>query len=231
MPPLLEIENLVCGYEGGVVLEGLFLHVDEGEVIGIFGRNGVGKTTLLKTIMGLVPVKSGSIRMSGQEIANLEPFQVARKGVGYVPQGREIFTDFTVQENLEMGDLDKTGISEVFDLFPVLKERRNSRAGTFSGGQQQQLAIARALVSRPKLLLLDEPLEGLQPSIVAEIAGTLGLIAKTMKMSIILVEQNIEMVLGLASRCVFVEAGKIDMEYASDELGENPAIIEGFLSI
>ncbi len=229
--PLLEIKNLTCGYDGGVVLEGLNLALGEGDVLGIFGRNGVGKTTLLKTIMGLVPVASGTITLSGREIANKEPYQVARGGVGYVPQGREIFADFTVLENLQMGDLAAHDFEEIFELFPVLKERRDARAGSFSGGQQQQLAIGRALVARPKLLLLDEPLEGLQPSIVSEIARTLGIIAEKMNMAIILVEQNVDMVLSLAPRCVFIEGGCIAEEVTGNELRDNPAVIERYLSI
>lgn len=229
--PLLEIDNLTCGYEGGVVLEGLSLSLGVGEVLGVFGRNGVGKTTLLKTIMGLVPVASGKISLSGKNVTNKKPYQIARQGVGYVPQGREIFGDFTVLENLQMGGLAASEFEEIFDLFPVLKERRNARAGSFSGGQQQQLAIGRALVARPKLLLLDEPLEGLQPSIVSEIARTLGLIAARMNMAIVLVEQNVEMVLSLAPRCIFIEGGQIGEDVSSDMLRENPDIIEQFLSV
>jgi branched-chain amino acid transport system ATP-binding protein/urea transport system ATP-binding protein len=229
--PLLEIDNLTCGYDGGVVLEGLSLSLEAGEVLGVFGRNGVGKTTLLKTIMGLVPVISGNISLSGKSIANKEPYQIARQGVGYVPQGREIFGDFTVLENLQMGNLAATGFEEIFNLFPVLKERRNARAGSFSGGQQQQLAIGRALVAKPRLLLLDEPLEGLQPSIVSEIAHTLGLIAKRMNMAIVLVEQNIEMVLSLAPRCIFIEGGRVGEDVTGEELRKNPEIIDQFLSV
>lgn len=229
--PLLEIDNLTCGYDGGVVLEGLSLSLGVGEVLGVFGRNGVGKTTLLKTIMGLVPVTSGKISLSGENVTNKKPYQIARQGVGYVPQGREIFGDFTVLENLQMGGLAASEFEEIFDLFPVLKERRNARAGSFSGGQQQQLAIGRALVARPKLLLLDEPLEGLQPSIVSEIARTLGLIAARMNMAIVLVEQNVEMVLSLAPRCIFIEGGQIGEDVSSDMLRENPDIIEQFLSV
>lgn len=229
--PLLEIDNLTCGYDGGVVLEGLSLSLGVGEVLGVFGRNGVGKTTLLKTIMGLVPVTSGKISLSGKNVTNKKPYQIARQGVGYVPQGREIFGDFTVLENLQMGGLAASEFEEIFDLFPVLKERRNARAGSFSGGQQQQLAIGRALVARPKLLLLDEPLEGLQPSIVSEIARTLGLIAARMNMAIVLVEQNVEMVLSLAPRCIFIEGGQIGEDVSSDMLRENPDIIEQFLSV
>ncbi len=229
--PLLEIDRLVCGYEGGVVLEQLSLQVGEGEVLAVLGRNGVGKTTLLKTIMGLVATSSGRVVFSGQSISNLEPYQIARKGIGYVPQGREIFAEFTVLENLAMGNLGTDDFSDVFKLFPVLEQRQSSQAGTFSGGQQQQLAIARALVARPKLLLLDEPLEGLQPSIVSEISEILKHITSTMNMGILLVEQNIDMVFSIAERCIFIEGGSVERDHTVAELRENPRIIEGYLGI
>jgi branched-chain amino acid transport system ATP-binding protein/urea transport system ATP-binding protein len=231
VPALLDINDLVCGYGGGVVLENLSLSIKPGERVGLLGRNGVGKTTLLKTIMGLVPITSGNIALSGASLNKKHPHQVAGQGIGYVPQGREIFADFTVQENLQLGDLTASSFDEIYQLFPVLKQRAHSRAGSFSGGQQQQLAIGRALVAKPKLLLLDEPSEGVQPSIVHEIGQTLVNIAKNHTTAILLVEQNVDMVLNTCERCVFIEGGQISASHTSDYLRANPGTIEQFMGL
>ncbi len=229
--PLLEIEALVAGYNQGVVINRLSLSLAAGEVLGIFGRNGVGKTTLLKTVMGLLPAKSGSIKFDAAEITGAAPYDVAARGIGYVPQGREIFGDFSVRDNLRLGNLQAKDFNEIYELFPVLRERQTQRAGGFSGGQQQQLAIGRALAGNPKLLLLDEPSEGLQPSIVAEIATVLRAIAARRGMTIVLVEQNVDMVLSLCSRCVFVEGGAIVEDRGVDELRSRPDIIDQYLTL
>ncbi|MEL7026121.1 MAG: ABC transporter ATP-binding protein [Pseudomonadota bacterium] len=207
---MLEITDLKAGYGQGLVLDGLTLAVSPGEVLGLMGRNGVGKTTLLKTIMGLIAPKSGQIRFEGKTISSRRAYQIARSGIGYVPQGREIFSDFTVTENLLMGNLSATSadLETVFDLFPMLRERADSNAGSFSGGQQQQLALARALMGKPRLLLLDEPSEGIQPSIVSEISDLLSKIV-SQGTALILVEQNIEMLTGLADRIAFLSKGGI----------------------
>ncbi len=172
---MLTIENLHASYGGSLVLQGVDLSVQRGQIKAIMGRNGMGKTTLLKTIMGLLPPHSGKILFEDDPIQGLPTHEIAYKGIAYVPQGREIFGEFTVYENLRLGTLGRPRSKrkipqDIFDYFPVLYERQNQRAGSFSGGEQQMLAIARALVSRPNLLLLDEPSEGIQPSIVEEIA-------------------------------------------------------------
>ncbi len=231
MAPLLEIEGLCAGYGTGTVIEDLSLRLRAGEVLGLLGRNGVGKTTLLKTLMGMIPPRAGRIFFAGADIAGWQNYRIARHGIGYVPQGREIFADFTVLENLRLGNLDRDDFSDIFTLFPDLAERRHERAGSFSGGQQQQLAIARALVAGPKLLLLDEPSEGVQPSIVAEIAEKLAAITRERGMSIVLVEQNIDMALGLCGRIAFMEGGRIAEEHNTAALRADPAPIERYLGV
>ena len=181
---MLEVKNLVAGYRsGGRVLDGVSFSLAAGEIVALLGRNGMGKTTLMRTLTGQLQLQEGSINFEGTDLTNRPSFRFAKAGIGYVPQGREVFTDFSVEQNLMMGVLGKDGNfarlpDNAFDVFPILGERRQQRAGTLSGGQQQQLAIMRALVGRPKLLLLDEPSEGIQPSIVDEISVTLARIAR-----------------------------------------------------
>lgn len=212
---MLEVRNLVAGYRsGGRVLDGVSFSLAAGEIVALLGRNGMGKTTLMRTLTGQLQLQEGSITFEGTDLTNRPSFRFAKAGIGYVPQGREVFTDFSVEQNLMMGVLGKDGIfarlpDNAFDVFPILGERRQQRAGTLSGGQQQQLAIMRALVGRPKLLLLDEPSEGIQPSIVDEIAVTLARIARETGLTILVVEQNLEFVQALASRVMFMENGRI----------------------
>jgi len=227
---MLDVEGVVSGYGDGVALHQATLHIGAGDILGLLGRNGVGKTTLLKTIMGLLPVRAGSIRVDGTDVAGLKPFEIARLGVGYVPQGREIFADFTVLENLRLGNLFTEDFSAAFDAFPVLRERQRDLAGGFSGGQQQQLAIGRALMGAPRLLLLDEPSEGIQPSIVMEIAATLKRIAERDGVTIVLVEQNVDMVLALCRRCAFIEAGAIAEEHPVEALRADQSILDRYLA-
>ncbi|WP_017525081.1 ABC transporter ATP-binding protein [Pusillimonas noertemannii] len=235
---MLKVSEVVAGYQAGSrVLDGFSMHVRPGEIVALLGRNGMGKTTFLKALMGHVAVSGGSLSLDGEEIGGLKPYEVARRGVGYVPQGREIFPDFTVEENLLMGLLGRPELpSEVpdwaFEIFPILHERRKQRGGSMSGGQQQQLAIVRALVGRPKLLLLDEPSEGIQPNIVQEIGHVLSRIARDEGLTVLLVEQNMELVLGMAQRCLFMENGAI--AYETDEvqkLRTDPAPIHRYLSV
>ena len=176
---MLTVDGLIAGYQhGSRVLDGVSFHVRRGEIVALMGRNGMGKSTVLRAITGHLPAAKGTIALDGEEILGRASHEIANLGVGYVPQGREIFGDFTTEENLLMGVIGKKGLPNkvpdwAYEIFPMLRERRWQRAGTMSGGQQQQLAIMRALVGEPKLLLLDEPSEGIQPSIVQEIARTL----------------------------------------------------------
>jgi urea ABC transporter ATP-binding protein UrtE len=227
---MLAIDNLHVSYGGSLILQGVDLAVRHGEIRAIMGRNGMGKTTLLKTIMGLVPAQSGRILLEGHPIQSVPTHEIAARGISYVPQGREIFGEFTVFENLRLGTLGKPRSErkipqDVFEYFPVLYERRNQRAGSFSGGEQQMLAIARALVSRPKLLLLDEPSEGIQPSIVKEICVILRKIIAETGLTILIVEQNVDMIMEVAAECAFMEKGAIVENCSVSDLRADESII------
>jgi urea ABC transporter ATP-binding protein UrtE len=233
---MLSVRGLHAGYGESSVLHGVDLDVSAGEVTALLGRNGMGKTTLLKTVMGLLPARSGSVRFGDAEIERWPTHRIALAGLAYVPQGREIFGAFTVAENLRLGFLAHTGpaqrvLAQVLDWFPVLKERERQRAGTLSGGQQQMLAIARALVSRPKMLLLDEPTEGIQPSIVEEIGDILRRIAAETRLTVLLVEQNVDLVTRLAQRCAFMDNGAVVESCAIERLTADPAILHRHLSL
>ncbi|WP_420997295.1 ABC transporter ATP-binding protein [Cupriavidus sp. 30B13] len=214
MSALLDIDAAESGYGGGRVLNGVSLRIREGEILALIGRNGVGKTTLLRTLIGLVPLAAGSIRLDGREVGHDKPYARARQGIGYVPQGREIFGALTVAENLQAGAQANRGRAaamrdKVTGYFPVLKAKLQHKAGTMSGGEQQQLAIARALIGAPKILLLDEPSEGIQPSIVGLIGETLLKIARETGVGVLLVEQDMGMVESMATRCCVMDKGRI----------------------
>jgi urea transport system ATP-binding protein len=214
---LLHVEGLHQAYGGSHILRGLDFSARRGEVTVVLGRNGVGKTTLLKALMGVVPARSGRILLGNQDITRATPYQRARMGMGYVPQGREIFGRLTVEENLQMGLA--AGVAgatlppQIFELFPVLQQMRLRRGGDLSGGQQQQLAIGRALASRPRLLILDEPTEGIQPNIIQDIGRVLrGLADRGLDgepMAIVLVEQYYDFAAGLADAYLVMERGEI----------------------
>lgn len=210
---MLKVEGLNQYYGGSHILRGLSFEAKLGEVTVVLGRNGVGKTTLLKSLMGVVPVKTGSIQLDGGDITRDTPYERVRKGVGYVPQGREIFGRLTVQDNLLMGlAYKKSGTPippELFELFPVLKQMIGRRGGDLSGGQQQQLAIARALAAGPKLLILDEPTEGIQPSIIKDIGRVIRMLADRKTMAIVLVEQFYDFAAELADQYLVMERGEI----------------------
>ena len=206
--PLLRLEKVTAGYGDAVVLNGVSLDIAEHGSLAVLGRNGVGKTTLLKTIMGLVRPKSGSITFAGRRIDRHEPFEVARAGIGYVPQGREVFADLSVEENLLLGDLNARDADAVYAIFPALAEKRGTAGGRLSGGQQQQLAIGRALMAKPKLLLLDEPSLGLAPLIIVAIFKALADLKAT-GVTMLLVEQNITAALALADRAYVLPTGEI----------------------
>ncbi|MCW5611247.1 MAG: urea ABC transporter ATP-binding subunit UrtE [Rubrivivax sp.] len=210
---MLQVEGLNQAYGGSHILRDLAFEARAGEVTVVLGRNGVGKTTLLKTLMGLVPAKSGRVRLQGQDITALPPYERVRRGIGYVPQGREIFGRLTVQDNLRMGLAVKPGgtpiPAELFELFPVLQQMIGRRGGDLSGGQQQQLAIARALAAGPKLLILDEPTEGIQPSIIKDIGRVIRMLADRGTMAVLLVEQYYDFAAGLADQYLVMERGAI----------------------
>jgi urea transport system ATP-binding protein len=210
---MLKLSNINQYYGGSHILRDVSLQATRGKVSVILGRNGVGKTTLLKCLMGLVPIKTGSIEFDGRAIERATPYERARAGMGYVPQGREIFSRLTVEDNLRMGLASKpagTPIpAELFELFPVLKQMRQRRGGDLSGGQQQQLAIARALAAGPKLLILDEPTEGIQPSIIKDIGRVIRMLADRGDMAIVLVEQYYDFAQALADDYVVMERGSV----------------------
>jgi urea transport system ATP-binding protein len=233
---MLTIEGLESGYGDSQVLSGITMEVGEGESIALLGRNGMGKTTLLRTIMGLLPARAGSIHFAGRRIDGLRPEAVARAGIAFVPQGREIFAELTVEENLLLGAMGRGGLGaavpeDIYGRFPILRERRRQGGGTLSGGQQQQLAIGRALAGLPKLLLLDEPSEGLQPSIVAEVAAALRREVSDQGLTLITVEQNVELALRVAERCLFIENGALVAEASSASLRRDPGPIHKHLAI
>jgi urea transport system ATP-binding protein len=212
---MLSVEGLNQYYGGSHILRNVAFDARVGEVTVVLGRNGVGKTTLLKSLMGVVPVKTGTITLDGRDITRAPSYDRVRAGIGYVPQGREIFGRLTVEENLRMGLASKSGgtpiPSELFELFPVLKQMIHRRGGDLSGGQQQQLAIARALAAGPKLLILDEPTEGIQPSIIKDIGRVIRMLADRKTMAIVLVEQFYDFAAELADQYLVMERGEIVM--------------------
>jgi ABC-type branched-subunit amino acid transport system ATPase component len=229
--PMLEIDGLIAGYGEGIVFDGLSLTLRAGEALGVMGRNGVGKTTLLKAIMGLVRARAGRILFQSEDIARRQPFEIARRGIGYVPQGREIFADLTVAENLDLANQHRRDLATAFAAFPALEAKREAMGGSLSGGQQQQLAIARVLLAEPSLMLLDEPSDGVQPSVVAEIGERLGAIRKERGMAMILVEQDADLVLSLCDRVIFMEEGRIVAEHKVEALRADPQLIETAMAL
>ena len=219
---MLQILGINQYYGGSHILRNVGFEARVGEVTVVLGRNGVGKTTLLKSLMGVVPVRSGSVTFGGADVTHETPYERARRGIGYVPQGREIFARLTVDENLRMGLASKPAGAalngELFELFPVLKQMINRRGGDLSGGQQQQLAIARALAAGPKLLLLDEPTEGIQPSIIKDIGRVIRMLAERKTMAIVLVEQYYDFAAELADQYLVMERGEVVARGAGDSM-------------
>ena len=227
---LLNTLGLWSGYGGKPVLQGIDIQVREGEIVAVIGRNGVGKSTLMKSLIGLLPGDKGSVVFRGAAIDTIPAFKRARLGIGYVPQGRDVFPRLSVIENLLVGEsisgkrATADQIEAVFSYFPILKERRNQQAGTMSGGQQQQLAIGRVLMGRPSLILLDEPSEGIQPNIVQDIARIMVELNKTTGVTVVFVEQNIDMIRAMAQRCYVIDKGRITNEIMPETLADRDAV-------
>ena len=232
---MLSVADLRVAYGQTPALTGVSLAVQAGEIVSIIGRNGVGKTTLMKTIIGLLRAGGGAITLGGEDITRLPAYERARRGIGYVPQGRMIFADLTVEENLLIGaDLHRAGaralLEEVLEEFPRLRERYRQRGGNLSGGEQQMLALGRALVGGPKVLLLDEPSEGIQPSIVQEMEAKIAAINRARGLAIVLVEQNIEFAAALARRVYVMEKGRIAREISPEHVMDED-IVRDYLAV
>lgn len=220
---VLAVHGLWAAYGATPILRGVEMTINRGEIVGVIGRNGAGKTTLMRCLIGLIRATRGTIAFQGSEITALTADARAREGIGYIPQGRDVFPQMTVEENLEVGKLiggpDARKLPDlVYSYFPRLKERRRQIAGTMSGGEQQQLAIGRALIGNPALILLDEPSEGVQPSIVQLICEALKSIRSDIGTTIVFVEQNLDTILAIAERCYVMEKGRIAATLSEDEI-------------
>ena len=229
---MLNVRNLFAGYGQSVALHGITFNANKNETIAIMGRNGMGKSTLFKSLIGALPIKSGSIKIDNFEISSDESYQRVERGIAYVPQGRMIFPTLTVLENIETGmEFSKCKVvpEEIYALFPVLYDMRSRKGGNLSGGQQQQLAIARALVTNPKILLLDEPTEGIQPSIIKDIANALNQIRKMREITIVVSEQVLSFALDVADRLFVIEGGKLVHESTRKDTDTDS--IRRFLSV
>ncbi len=232
---MLSASDLRSGYAVGDVLQGFGLAIEAGEVVSVLGRNGVGKTTLMKTLIGLLSARSGRIEYRGRDITALSAFRRARLGIGYVPQGRGIFPHMTVRDNLRMGGLVNESrrsldFEAVFGYFPFLRERLAQRGGTLSGGQQAMLAIARALINDPDLLLLDEPSDGVQPSVVQELGGFIGTLNREKGLTVLIVEQNIDLVQTVAQRAYVLDKGTVVAKLERGEL-ESTERVAAYLAV
>jgi urea transport system ATP-binding protein len=223
---MLQVDQLNQYYGSSHTLRGVSLSLNKGQCLALLGRNGVGKTTLLKCLMGVLPAASGRVNLEGRDITKLKPHERAALGIAYVPQGREIFARLTVEENLLMGMATKSGKKastirgEVYELFPVLKEMLNRRGGDLSGGQQQQLAIARALLADPRLIILDEPTEGIQPSIIKDIGRVIRLLRERGDIAILLCEQYFDFAHQLADKFMVLSRGEVVASGSQDEMSD-----------
>ena len=231
---MLTLKDVNCFFGKSHVLHSTSLEIREGELVGLVGRNGVGKTTTLKAIMGLVPPANGTIQLKGLPLSSLPAYQIPRQGLAYVPQGRHLFPKLTVMENLKIpvvqGSLDQENLEEIFGYFPRLKERLKQKAGTLSGGEQQMLAVGRALIAKPKLILLDEPTEGLMPLLVRLISETVAAINQK-GTTILLVEQNLKTLKDICHRIYIMEKGAIVYEGTPAQLEATEGIQERYLSV
>ena len=231
---MLALDGISAGYGEALVLREVSLTVKKGEIVCLFGRNGAGKTTTLRAIMGLVKRSGGSIRLDGQDLSGLKSHEIASHGIGYVPQGRRLFTEMTVAENIEIGLMAGAQGAQtrdwLLDLFPRLRERLSQRAETLSGGEQQMLATARALAIRPKVLLLDEPTEGLQPSMIEAIRQVVQKMRQD-GVAILLVEQRLDAVLELADRVAFIENGRMGATLPAQHLREDHELVMRYVGV
>jgi len=231
---MLSLKDVNCFYGKSHILHNTNLVIREKELVGLAGRNGVGKTTTLKAIMGLVPPKSGEVRFDQSTLSKLPAYQIPRQGIAYVPQGRHLFPKLTVMENLRIpivqGQIDNDNLEEIFDYFPRLKERLKQKAGTLSGGEQQMLALSRALIIKPRLILLDEPTEGLMPLLVQLISQTVTAINQK-GTTILLVEQNLKILKDVCHRIYIMEKGSVVYEGTPAQLEATPEIQERYLSV
>ncbi|SOE94004.1 amino acid/amide ABC transporter ATP-binding protein 2, HAAT family [Burkholderia sp. D7] len=229
---MLHVKDVFVSYGQSEALHGVSFEAARNEIVAIMGRNGMGKTTLFKALMGVLPVKGGAIELDGADVSKDESFRRVAKGLAYVPQGRQIFSSLSVEENIRTG-MEQTKTrripDEIYALFPVLHEMRNRKGGNLSGGQQQQLAIARALVSEPKVLLLDEPTEGIQPSVIKDIARALHEIRKLREITIVVSEQVLSFAMDVADRLFVIEGGRLVHESPRDAI--DTARIRQFLSV
>mgnify|MGYP000849044024 CR=1 FL=1 len=229
---MLAVQNLNIGYGQSQVIKDATFTVGDQEILAIMGRNGMGKTTLLKSLIGILPARSGSVKLADREISTLAPHERVRGGIGFVPQGRMIFPSLTVTENIltgARGSLEKSTWDEIYALFPVLYEMRKRKGGNLSGGQQQQLAIARALIANPKVLVLDEPTEGIQPSIIKDIARALKEIRKLRKLAIIVTEQVVSFMMDVCDRALVIERGRFVHEAGRETL--DPDKVKSLLAV
>ncbi|MAS42583.1 MAG: ABC transporter ATP-binding protein [Rhodobacteraceae bacterium] len=231
---MLEVSGLDAGYGKVQVLRGVGLSVGAGEILCVMGRNGAGKTTAMKAIMGLVPPTGGSVKIAGEELVGLPPHEIPRRGLGYVPQGRRLFAELTVAENLDIGLMTRNRGAAVrermLDMFPRLRDRLRQRAGTLSGGEQQMLAMARALCLEPSVLLMDEPTEGLQPSMIALIREA-ATAMKAQGVAIVLVEQRADAVLSVADRVTFLDNGRVKETVEAQALRDDPALLHAHVGV
>lgn len=229
---MLALSDYSVSYGQSQVIANMNLDVEDNEIVAVMGRNGMGKTTLMKSIIGMIPAQGGSLKLDGEELSGLKSHKRVRAGIGFVPQGRMIFSTMTVKENIETG-LTASGNTRIpddlYSLFPVLHEMRRRRGGNLSGGQQQQLAIARALASEPKVLILDEPTEGIQPSIIKEMARTLREIRDSRKLTILVSEQVLSFALDIADRIIVIEKGRIVHDDPRDSVDESK--VAAYLSV
>ena len=234
-PSMLRVSNLTSGYRRVAIVQDISFSVNKGEILAVVGRNGVGKTTLMKALIGSLRTFVGTIEYKGEDVTGLRPSLRARRGMGYVPQGRGIFARMSVDENLSLGasigcNARPANYDRVHDYFPVLKERRAQDAGSLSGGEQQQLAIGRILVGRPDLILLDEPSEGIQPNLVQQLGVVIQRLQQEEGLTVVIVEQNLDLIRAVADRCVVVDKGTIVAQLAADEFA-NPDVAKRYLAI